>query len=285
VQKCALSVVRVRAINGTVGDMQCRDALGRCEIGVSSESLLAFVATVTTSFGHETVLPMQHGCARSLQAMGFMTLLPQSEEMRRNMVDSQLRTSGVNAPWILAAMLATPREAFVPGANSAVYMDRSFPLGSGRMLNPPLAAGQMLMVAEPSSNDRVLLIGAGTGYLAALLAKRVACLVAVEESPELAVSFAANLPYVDLLRSSHNAGAPDNAPFDLIIIDGAIAELPSALVDQLADGGRVVAGITDGPVSRLAAGVKRGNHLALRPVADMEIAALPGFARAKEFVF
>lgn len=214
-----------------------------------------------------------------------MKLLPQSEEMRRNMVDSQLRTDGVNTPWIIAAMLATPREDFVAGANSAVYMDRSFPLGGGRMLNPPLAAGQMLMVAEPKTTDRVLLIGAGTGYLAALLNCRVTSLVAVEETAELADAFAANLPDIQLLRSAHNAGAPDNALFDLIIIDGAIEELPQTIVKQLADGGRIVTGITDGPVSRLATGVKRGSHLAIRTVADMEIAALPGFTRAKEFVF
>ena len=214
-----------------------------------------------------------------------MTLLPQSEEMRRNMVDSQLRTDGVNTPWILAAMLATPREGFVAGATSAVYMDRSFPLGGGRMLNPPLAAGQMLMVAEPKATDTVLLIGAGTGYLAALLVRRVTSLVAVEETTELADALAANLPDVQLLRSAHNIGATDNAPYDLIIIDGAIGDLPQTLVDQLADGGRIVTGITDGPVRRLATGVKRGSHLALRTVADMEIAALPGFARAKEFVF
>ena len=153
------------------------------------------------------------------------------------------------------------------------------------MLNPPLAAGQMLMVAEPTATDRVLLIGAGTGYLAALLAGRVKSLVAVEESVQLADSFASNLPDVDLLRGAHNDGAPGNAPFDLVIIDGTIEELPQMLADQLANGGRIVTGITDGAASRLAIGVKHNSHLALRTVADMEIAALPGFGRAKEFVF
>jgi protein-L-isoaspartate(D-aspartate) O-methyltransferase len=71
----------------------------------------------------------------------------------------------------------------------------------------------------------------------------------------------------------------------LIIIDGAVEILPDSLKEQLVDGGRVVTGVTDGPVTRLASGVKHGSHLALRPSADMEIAALPGFARAKEFVF
>jgi protein-L-isoaspartate(D-aspartate) O-methyltransferase len=228
---------------------------------------------------------MQHGCARHLQAMGFMTLLPQSEQMRRNMVDSQLRTDGVNAPWIIAAMLATPRERFVIGDPSVAYMDRSVPLGGGRMLNPPTAVGHMLMVAQPKPADHALLIAAGTGYLATLLKTRIASFVAVEESAELADKFESNCPDVTLLRSENQAGAPDSAPFDLIIIEGAIEELPQALVDQLADGGRIVTGITDGPVTRLATGVKRGDHLALRPVADMEIAPLPGFARAREFVF
>ena len=214
-----------------------------------------------------------------------MTLLPQSEEMRRNMVDSQLRTSGMSTPWIIAAMLATPREVFVAGASSAVYMDRSFPLGSGRMLNPPVAAGQMLVAAEPKATDRVLLIGAGTGYLATLLMRKVPALVSVEESLELTDAFAANLPDTQLLRGANNEGALEHAPFDLIIIDGAIEELPQTLIDQLVDGGRIVTGVIDGRVSRLAMGVKRGSHLALRTVADMEIAALPGFARSKEFVF
>ena len=214
--------------------------------------------------GLAAVLPVQHGYARFLQAMGFMTLLPQSEEMRRNMVDSQLRTSGVNTPWILAAMLATPREAFVSGDCSTVYMDRATSLGEGRMLNPPVATGQMLQLANVQASDHVLLIGDSSGYVAALLANRVASLTAMTE---------------------YAAEAPKHGPYSLILIDGAIETLPDSLTAQLADGGRIVTGITDGPVTRLATGVKHGAHLALRPAFDMEIAALPGFARAKEFIF
>lgn len=214
-----------------------------------------------------------------------MKLLPQSEDMRRNMVDSQLRTSGVNMPWILSAMLATPRENFVPGVSSTVYMDRSIPLRAGRALNPPIAAGQMLMIADAGKNDRVLLVGAGTGYLAALLVQQVATLVAVEEADELAKLLSANLPDVQLVHGPNTEGCADLAPYDLIIIDGAIEQLPDALAEQLAEGGRMVAGMLDGPVSRLAKGVKHGGKLALRTVADMEIAPLPGFARAREFVF
>jgi protein-L-isoaspartate(D-aspartate) O-methyltransferase len=217
--------------------------------------------------------------------MGFMKLLPQSEEMRRHMVDSQLRTSGVNSPWVIAAMLATPRELFIPGDSAAAYMDRSVPLGSGRMLNPPLAAGMMLTVAEPLATDRVLLVGAGTGYLAALLNSRAAKLIPVEEDTALAALFESRLPDLPLVASANAGGASADGPFDLIIIDGAIEALPDALVDQLVEGGRIVTGLLEGPVSRLVTGVKRGNHLALRPVADMELAPLPGFQRAREFTF
>jgi protein-L-isoaspartate(D-aspartate) O-methyltransferase len=217
--------------------------------------------------------------------MDFMKQLPQSEEMRRNMVDSQLRTSGVNAPWILAAMLATPREVFVTGDGAAAYMDRSLPLGGGRMLCPPLAAGMMLTVAEPRETDRVQILGAGTGYLAALLNARVAALIAVEEDLSLAKAFKTNLPDVKLVEGSNAAGAPAEGPYDIIFIDGAIEAMPEAIVEQLVDGGRIITGLSDGPVTRLVSGVKRGNHIALRPVADMELAMLPGFERAKDFVF
>lgn len=215
-----------------------------------------------------------------------MTLSPQSEAMRRNMVDSQLRTGGVNTPWLVAAMLAVPREQFVPKELQATaYTDRSIPLGGGRMLNPPLATGQMLMIAEPKMADHVLLIGAGSGYMAALLAGQVGTLVAVDDDAILAQAARTHNPDLNLIEAPLAAGAPDHAPYDLIIIDGAIEAVPDAIVAQLAEGGRIVCGLVDGPVSRLASGIKHGAHLALRAVSDLEVAPLPGFAHPKEFVF
>jgi protein-L-isoaspartate(D-aspartate) O-methyltransferase len=219
------------------------------------------------------------------QAVGFMMHLPQSETMRRNMVDSQLRPSGVNTPWIISAMLDTPREAFIPGDNSGAYMDRAVPLGGGRWLNPPVAHGHMLMLADIAPTDRVLLVGGGTGYLAALVSRQVRALVVVEESAALAEAFSANLPDVSLVQGPLSAGAAGQGEFDLILVDGAIAALPDALAAQLAEDGRIVAGLVDGPVMRLATGMKRAGHVTLRPVLDMEIAPLPGFELAKEFVF
>jgi protein-L-isoaspartate(D-aspartate) O-methyltransferase len=210
----------------------------------------------------------------------------QSENMRRHMVDSQLRTSGVNEPWVIQAMRALPRENFVPAERASVaYADRPVPLSAGRMLNAPVVAGLMLQAASPENGDTALVVGAGTGYLAALLAPQVSALVAVESDAALAALTRSNVPAVTVVEGPLEHGAPDTAPYSLIIIDGAIKDLSAALVAQLADGGRIVAGLVEGAVCRLAMGVKHGSHVALRPFADGEVVPLSGFARSTEFVF
>ncbi len=210
----------------------------------------------------------------------------QSETLRRHMVDSQLRTSGINEPWITKAMGALPRENFVGADRAAVaYSDRPVSLGAGRMLNAPAISGMLLQAAEPAGDDRALLIGAGSGYLAALLAPRVASLVAVEEDAALANLAKANVASAQFVDAPLNGGYPADAPYSLIVIDGAIDILPQAIVDQLSEGGRIVCGLREGAAFRLAKGVKHGAHLALRAFADAEAAPLPGFEQAKEFVF
>jgi protein-L-isoaspartate(D-aspartate) O-methyltransferase len=210
-------------------------------------------------------------------------------ENRRAMIDSQLRTSGVTAPWVIAAMGALPRESFAPAQYRAVaYMDRSITLGGGRAMNPPLATGMMLQHANITPQDNVLLIGAGTGYVAALLAQRAGKVVAVEETPALFALAQASLstvPNVALVHANLTEGAAQFGPYSVIIIDGAVGEIPVALLAQLQDGGRIITGVMDGKVSRIAHGIARGGTAALRPIADGEIAALPMFAAKKEFVF
>lgn len=208
---------------------------------------------------------------------------------RRAMIDSQLRTNGIMSPTVIAAMGSVPREKFVPAhLQSIAYMDRSVPLGAGRVLNPPLAAALILEHANVQSDDKILLIGAGTGYLAALIAGQGASVLATEESADLLVQAHPNLSnYADitLVLAPLAAGAPDHAPFTLVIIDGAIEALPQAIVDQIAEGGRIITGIAEGAVRRLSMGYKRSGAVAFRAFADTEIAALPSFVRAKEFVF
>ncbi len=208
---------------------------------------------------------------------------------RKAMIDSQLRTSGVSEPWVIAAMGETPREEFVPAAaRDIAYMDRRVPLTVARALNPPLATGLMLQEAGVTADDLVLLIGAGCGYLAALLSGRAKHIVAVEEDAALAKMAKANLAgltNVEIAQVALNEGAANGTRYSLIIIDGAVEQLPDAITGQLRDGGRVVAGLSDGAVSRVAIGYKRGNSAVLRPFADCSISPLPGFERISEFVF
>ena len=208
--------------------------------------------------------------------------------MRAAMIDSQLRTNDVIDPAVIAAMGRTPREAHVPAALASVaYMDRAIDLGGSRALNPPLVTGRLLVAAEIRPGLRVLLIGAATGYTAALLAELGADVHAVEEQADLlaAARAATANAAIHWTEGPLAAGAPKAAPFDRIIIDGAIEVLPDALTAQLADGGRIVAAQRDGSVTRLVQGVKTGGAVALRSFADMDVAPLPGFAAPTSFRF
>jgi protein-L-isoaspartate(D-aspartate) O-methyltransferase len=188
------------------------------------------------------------------------------EEMRRSMVDSQLRTSGVTDLWVLAAMGSIPREDFVPLTHrSTAYMDRSIGLDDGTVLNPAVSTALLLQAADVRADDHVLLVGRPDGYVAAILRTRVNALASATANNLAAVQSA--------------------APYSVIIIDGAAEELPTALVNIAADGARLVTGIIEGAVTRLAKGFVHKGKIALKPFADSEIAPLPAFARKPEFVF
>lgn len=185
---------------------------------------------------------------------------------RRAMIESQLRTSGVNESWVLAAMAGIAREEFVPEEmRGAAYIDRAIPLGNGRFLAAPLVQAKMLAEAEPTAADKALLIGDGNGYLAALLGPLVGSLDAVDPAQAASV-----------------AGAGD---YSLIVIDGAVEELPASAAGQLAEDGRIVTGLTVRGVSRLAIGRKAAGTVALLPLAEIGIPALPEFAAPKRWRF
>lgn len=209
---------------------------------------------------------------------------PNFASMRAAMVESQLRTSDVSDVRVIAAMAHVAREAFVPADRQAmVYIDRPIPLANGRSLNPPLATGRLLTEAAIKAGDKVLLIGAATGYTAAVIAAMGANVTAVDDAEMLAN--ADLLSCVTLAPGSLAAGSPAGAPYDVIVIDGAVEDIPDTLVEQLADGGRMTTGLTDRGVTRLATGRKSGNAFGLTNIADIEMVSLPGFARPKTFVF
>ena len=212
-------------------------------------------------------------------------------DARRAMIDSQLRTSGVNAPAVLNAFNAVARETFVGEDRRAVaYADRAIPLVGARVLAPAVTHGQMLEAAAPRSADHALLIGGGTGYLAALLAQLVGSLTVIEQDAALA----ARAP----VRSGewHDAPLTEGwaaaAPYSLIVIDGAIEQLPQAIADQLAPQGRVVTGLIERGVARLAegrnsgvAGAGGGRAVAFAVLGEADFAPLAAFASAKKWSF
>ena len=186
-----------------------------------------------------------------------------SDKARRAMIDSQLRPSGVNDPGVLAAFNRVRREDFVPAsARGVAYMDRAVPLGGGKLLAPPLSHGQMLMEAAPTSADRVLLVENGSGYLAALLASLV-------ESVETI------LP----------GGSPTGEGYTLLLIDGAIERLPQTLSDALAADARVVTGLIERGVPRLATGRKAAGDVGFLTLGEADFAPLAEYAQPSKWSF
>jgi protein-L-isoaspartate(D-aspartate) O-methyltransferase len=210
------------------------------------------------------------------------------EQMRRAMVASQLRTTGINDPRVLAAMGEVPRERFVPiDRIPAAYADALVPLGGGRELNSPMSTGRILTEASPQSGERALLIGAATGYTAAVLAKLAGSVVAVEEDPALMGIARAALDGsgVTLVEGPLVEGHAEGAPYDLIIIDGAVEFVPDALIAQLVDGGRVGLAILVQGVAQIALGRRAGDSFGVAPVSDVATTILPGFSRPRTFTF
>lgn len=210
------------------------------------------------------------------------------EQMRRAMVASQLRTTGVNDPRVVAAMGAVPRERFVPAERCALaYADAPVPLGHGRELNPPMTLGRMLTEARLRGDERALVIGAATGYSAAVLARLVRSVVAVEEQPALASFARAALAGtgVELVEAPLAAGHAEGAPYDFILIDGAVEHVPEAIVAQIGDGGEFALALIEEGVTRLCVGRVAGGAFGTNAVSDAAAAVLPGFARPRGFSF
>jgi protein-L-isoaspartate(D-aspartate) O-methyltransferase len=214
---------------------------------------------------------------------------PSFETMRHAMVASQLRTNAVNDARVVAAMARVPREEFVPAAaRPFAYLDAPVPLAGQRSMNIPIATGRLLTEARIGPEDRVLLIGAGGGYAAAVLAELAASVVAVEEDRALvdaARPALAGYPSVTLVEGPLTAGAPDHAPFDVLVIDGAVEQVPPALVEQVRPGGRIATGLVDRGVTRLATGSRSAGGFGLQDFADVECVRLPGFERPRAFTF
>ena len=210
--------------------------------------------------------------------------IPDFTAARAAMVDSQLRPQGVTDPAVVEAMGRVPREKFLPPETRPLaYVDRAVLMGEGRFLPAPTVLGMLLTQMMPEEGQRALVVGAGTGYSAAVLQAMGLEVTALESVPALAAMARDNGS--DVVEGPLEAGFKKRAPYDQILIDGAVELIPDAIVAQLADGGRLGTALLDRGITRLIVGRKAGGAFGYLSLSDAGVPALPGFARPQAFTF
>ncbi len=212
---------------------------------------------------------------------------------RRTMIECQIRPNRVYDSRVIGAMAELPREAFLPRAMRGVaYVDEDIPLGYGRFLMEPMVLAKLAQAAEVSAADRALVIGCGPGYSAALMARLAKRVVAVEADAILADQAKAAMTEfgilnVTVIRGPHAQGYAPDAPYDVILFDGAAGQIPQALIGQLAPSGRLVA-VVPGVVMGAGKGTlvrRTGTGVSTRIVFDANAPTLPGLEKEAAFVF
>lgn len=213
---------------------------------------------------------------------------------RSNMVDGQLRPNRVSDARVLGAMRSLPRERFLPPAlASLAYADQNVILPGGRCLIKPLALARLVQLADPKPGERVLVVGAGTGYGAAVLACCGVAVVALEEDDDLLAIARAVLPEaapeVQCVAGPLVAGWPAGAPYDLVFIDGGFEHVPEAIAGQVRpDGGRLAGvRIVAERIGQAVLGERVGTSpaISLRPAFDCATGVLPQLRCEPGFVF
>lgn len=219
-----------------------------------------------------------------------------SANARSWMVNAQLATNKIEDSRLREAFEVLPREVFVPEAFArTAYVDESIPLGDGRFMMEPMVLATLLQAAALTPADHVLHVGGNTGYGTAIIGQLAHSVVVVDEQ-----RFVHGLPQKLIYAGCRNVtcvsalaqGAPQHAPYDVVVIEGAIEELPAELLAQLKEGGRMVYGqvltappTTSNGMARLMMAQKQQGKLVQRALSEATMPRLPGFARAEQFVF
>lgn len=210
---------------------------------------------------------------------------------RRIMVDTQVRPSDVTKYPIIEAMLAVPRELFVPaGRREAAYIGENLPIAPGRVMLEPRTFAKMLDALDIRDDELALVVGTGLGYSAAVVARLAEAVVAVEEDAGLAAEAEAALAEIGadnaaVVTAPLAEGAAQHGPYDVILVEGAVEDLPAAIAAQLKEGGRIACLFADGPLGVCRIGYRVGDSMSWRGVFNASAPLLPGFARQPDFVF
>ncbi len=219
------------------------------------------------------------------------------QQARHHMIDGQLEPNLVLRPEVIAAMGVTPRERFVPAAyRQCAYIDEDIPLGHGRYMMEPMVLGQMIQALQVQQGDKALVIAGNTGYSAVILAQLGADVLVVEEQRELAdfsrqALAEMGLEKIKVQTSALKTGCPINAPYDAILIDGAVEAVPDTLIDQLAEDGRLAVVENHPNPSGLVAGmgdillIRKEHGMVCRHVIDdVSVPVIPAFRKKPEFM-
>lgn len=210
---------------------------------------------------------------------------------RTAMVDRQVRTADVTSYPIIDAMLTVPRERFAPAALRRVaYAGEHLTLAPGRVLLDPRTFAKMIDAADPGPDDLVLDLGCGLGYSTAVLARMAAAVVSVEEDAAMARSAAASLTELEVdnagvVEGPLVDGAPEHAPYNVILVEGGVEEMPQSLRDQLREGGRMVFVRMEGEHGWCELVTRIGGSFARRRMFDASAPVLPGFEKQAAFEF
>ncbi|HHS94318.1 MAG TPA: protein-L-isoaspartate O-methyltransferase [Rhodobacterales bacterium] len=215
--------------------------------------------------------------------------MSESSALRTMMVDTQVRPSNVTKYPVIEAMLAVPREAFVPHAlREAAYADAPVTLESGRVVLEPRSFAKMLDALDIQQGDLVLDLGCGLGYSAAILARMADFVVALEDDAAAAEEAerrlsAAGVDNVAVIAGALNQGAPKHAPYDVIVLEGGAEKIPEAILDQLKEGGRIAALFVEGRVGAVRIGHKHKGHVDWTFAFNAWAPVLAGFEAETEF--
>ncbi|WP_411838640.1 protein-L-isoaspartate O-methyltransferase family protein [Paracoccus sp. ME4] len=208
---------------------------------------------------------------------------------RTMMVDTQVRPADVTKFPVIEAMLTIPREDFVPASRRAVaYTGENLDIGRGRVLLEPRTLAKLVDALDIQPDELVLDLACGLGYSAAVVARMAEAVVAIESDAELAAEAETRLSEagifnVAVLRAELTEGAPKQGPYDVILVEGAVEEIPAAIVDQLREGGRIAALFTEGALGVARIGTRKGGVIGWRYAFNARAPMLPGFERQRGF--
>ena len=217
--------------------------------------------------------------------------MDQFEQARKNMIDCQLRTNGVCDAKLLNAFYKTPREHFLPVSLKAnAYLDEDIMIDDDVFLMEPMKLGKMLDAARLQQDDFVMVVGDMTGYMAAVLSGIVTTVMLLVDHPDRLKQAQEKIEQLGInniiyIVADHMEGSADQAPYDVVLMNGFVPEAPAKILEQLSDAGRYIGFENAGDIQKMVLYEKKNQHISNRHIADLQTYAVSGVEQKQEFQF